>query len=259
VPWRLVDTIAALIGIIGAFLTWYLPKAIPYVQLASWLIPFVLFAPIFLFRFILSPYWVLLDEKKSSQDVRTRLRSIEESQPRIVFHSVREAPLFRRSNITQRKKRPIYRIVQVWFVNSPTIPNERSEAKSVSAVIEFRNRTNPESIIKVYGQWAVDNPPDFVGSANYSPIVEIPPGQLPVKLNIVLKYTSEVSAYAFSLEGLTRDPDGRDPSYEIIQGIYDVVIYLKGVGVDEKFIFELENPGKDSNLLIRPILMKPTS
>jgi hypothetical protein len=166
--------------------------------------PVALFAPLFLFRVALSPYWLIVDEKKSSQDIRSRLKLIEESQPNIVFHSVRDAQLFRDSNISQGKKRPIYRVLQVWFKNSPAISNEQSMAKSVTSIIEFKNKARSSSIVKVYGVWAVENPPDFVGSAKSSSSVDILPGNLPVKLNIAIKFISEASAYAFSLESFTR-------------------------------------------------------
>jgi hypothetical protein len=252
-PWKLVDTIAGVLGIIGAFLTWLLPQIAAYVQLANWIVPVALFAPLFLFRVALSPYWLIVDEKKSSQDIRSRLKLIEESQPNIVFHSVRDAQLFRDSNISQGKKRPIYRVLQVWFKNSPAISNEQSMAKSVTSIIEFKNKARSSSIVKVYGVWAVENPPDFVGSAKSSSSVDILPGNLPVKLNIAIKFISEASAYAFSLESFTRDPDGRDTSYEIPPGNYEMVIYLNGVGVNEKFIFDLRNLGENENIILEPL------
>jgi hypothetical protein len=252
-PWRLVDTIAGVLGIVGAFLTWLLPQVAEYVQLANWIVPVALFAPLFLFRVVLSPYWLLVDEKKSLQDIRNRLKLIVESQPNIVFHSVRDAQLFRDSNISQGKKRPIYRVLQVWFKNAPAISNEQSMAKSVTSIIEFKDKARSSSIIKVYGVWAIENPPDFVGSAKHSSSVDIPPGNLPVKLNIALKFISEASAYAFSLESFTRDPDGRDSSCEIPPGNYEVVIYLNGVGVNEKFIFDLRNLGENENIILEPL------
>ena len=249
----LIDTIASIIGIIGAFLTWLLPHIAAYVQLANWIIPVALFAPVFVVRLILSPYWLLVAEKQSSQDVRNRLKSIEESQPNIIFYSVRDAQLFRGSNISEGKKRPIYRVIQVWFRNYPAVSNEQSMAKSITSVIEFRNVANSTSAIKVYGVWAVENPPDFVGSAKYSSTVDIPPGNLPVKLHIALKFTSEASAYAFSLEGFTRDLDGRDSACEIPPGNYEVVIYLNGVGVNKIFNFNLCNPGENAAITLEPL------
>lgn len=252
-PWRLVDTIASILGIIGAFLTWLLPQIAAYVQLANWIIPVALFAPIFVVRLILSPYLLFVDEKQSSQDVRNELKAIEESMPNIVLHSVRDAQLFRGSNISEGKKRPIYRVVQVWFKNSPIVSNEQSMAKSVTSVIEFRNKANSASAFKVYGVWAVENPPDFVGSAEYSSSVDIPPGNLPVKLHIVLKFRNEASAYAFSLESFTRDPDGRDSSCELPLGNYEVVTNLNGIGVNKKFIFDLCNPGENADIALEPL------
>ena len=246
------DTIAGIIGIIGAFLTWLLPQVAPYVQLASWVLPVALFAPILLIRLVLAPYWLLIDEKRSSQDARDRLRSIDESRPNIVLHSIRSAQLYRDANVVDGK-RPIFRVVQVWFRNNPFIPSEQSMAKSITALIEVRNKINAPMLVKAYGVWSVENPPDFVASAKYSSTVDIPPGNLPVKLNIALKYTSEASAYAISLEGFARDPDGRDPSYEISAGNYEVTVHLNGIGVDQTFRFDLNNPGKDSEINLQPL------
>ena len=251
-PWMLVDTIASILGITGAFLTWLLPQLTVYVQLASWVIPVALFGPIFIVRLILSPYWLLVNEQQSSQDARNKLKSIQESQPDIVLHSVRDAQLFRESNITEGRKRPIYRVLQVWLKNSPIVSNEQSVATNMTSLIEFRNNAKPTVVIKVYGVWAVENPPDFVGSAKYTSKVDIPPGNLPVKLHIALKFKNDASAYAFSLEGFTKDPDGRDPSYELPPGNYEVIVYLNGVGVNKKFIFELCNPGENADITLVP-------
>jgi hypothetical protein len=49
------------------------------------------------------------------------------------------------------------------------------------------------------------------------------------------------------------DPDGRDTSYEIPPGNYEMVIYLNGVGVNEKFIFDLRNLGENENIILEPL------
>jgi hypothetical protein len=244
-PWILVDTIAGIIGIIGAFFTWLLPQIAPYVQLANWVIPVSFFTPIFVVRLILSPYWLLNDEKQSAQEVRNKLISIEDSLPNIIIHSVRDAQLYRASDLSAGKKRPIYRVIQVWFRNNPNVPNEQSIAKSITSVIEFKNIANSTLATKVFGVWAVENPPDFVGSAKNSSIVDIPPGNLPIKLNIVLKYLNEDAAYAISLESFTRDPGGRDTACKLIPGNYEVKVSLNGVGVSKIFNFHLNNPGEN--------------
>ena len=82
-PWRLSETIASTIGILGALITWLLPKTTSYVHLATWAIPLSLLAPLTLYRFILAPYWLLKEEKVATEKYRQNLAEIEKAKPNV--------------------------------------------------------------------------------------------------------------------------------------------------------------------------------
>jgi len=56
----------------------------------------------------------------------------------------------------------------------------------------------------------------------------MPPGNIHGKLNIALKFIGEDNAYAFSIENISRDSDGRDNLHQLPPGNYEVIINLKG-------------------------------
>lgn len=246
-PWQIADGVAGIIGIVGSILAWFLPQFSSYVVLATWLIPLALFAPISIYRLAMAPYWVLKDELKEVDKSLVRLKLIDESKPRIIFDSVRDAQLYRESPISEGKRR-IFRLHQIWFKNTPLIPSERSVGLDVSSIIEFISESDPTCHIKVYGQWMIGNPPDFVASGDIASEIRMPPSHLPYKLNVVLKFEQDSWVHAFSRESLTRDLDGRDSLTGLSPGKYKVLIHLKGVGVDENFKFALENPGVGHSL-----------
>ena len=249
-PWHLAETVATGLGIVGAFLTWLIPQITPYIQIAYWAIPLVLLLPLSLYRLILAPYWLMKEEILSSAEYRQKLAVIEQASPNVSVDSIRQAQLYRASQVTNGK-RPTYEPVQVWFKNHPQVSNERSIASHVSAQIDITGEDDADFSLRVFGQWSVNNPPNFVGSAQLSPTVDIPPGSLPVKLNIALKHLNDSSAYAFSQEGFTRDPDGRDNPSEIPPGKYAVNVLLQGVGINSTYSFELVNPGIGAKLILK--------
>ncbi len=250
-PWHLSESVATGLGIIGALLTWLIPKVTPYIQVAYWAIPLALLLPLSLYRLILAPYLLIREEKSTSSEYRQKLVAIEQARPNVIVDSIRQAQLYSESQVVGGK-RPIYEPVQVWFKNHPILPNEHSIASHVSAQIDFTGEGSDTAFhLRVYGSWAINNPPDFVGSAQLSPTVDIPPGSLPVKLNVALKHLNDSSAYAYSQEGLIRDLDGRDKQSEIPPGKYTVNVLLQGVGIDTVYSFELHNPGPGANLILK--------
>jgi hypothetical protein len=251
-PWHLSETVATGVGIIGALLTWLLPKITPYIQIAYWAIPLALLIPLTLYRLILAPYWLIKEEKLTSAKYEQKLAEFEQTSPNIIIDSIRQAQLFRTSQVVDGK-RPTYEPVQVWFKNRPQVSNEHSIALHVSAQIDFACEDGSAFTLRVFGQWAINNPPNFVGSAQLSPTVDIPPGSLPVKLNVALKHINDSSAYAYSQEALTRDPDGRDSPSEIPPGKYKVNILLQGIGIDRTYTFELINAGVGKTLVLNVV------
>ena len=181
--------------------------------------------------------------------------AIEQAKPNVFVDSIKQAQLYRDSLVT-KSKRSIYELLQVWFKNRPEVSevsNEHSIATHVSADIDFTSANESGFSLHVYGQWAVNNPPNFVASAQISSTVDIPPGSLPVKLCVALKHINDSSAYAFSQEGLTRDLDGRDVASEIPPGKYSVTVLLQGIGIDRTYLFELINPGAGATLVLKAV------
>ena len=246
-PWQIALAAATVIGVLAALLTWLLPSSSTYVVFASWFIPTAIFIILLLRGLLLAPFWLLREEDAQGDALRQQLEAIEQSRPRVEIDSIRQAQLYRQLH-TADGKGPIYGLLQVWFKNQPRVSTEKSIARDVAAEITF---AGPRSC-RIYGQWAVGNPPSFVGSGSIAPTVDIPPGPLPVKLNLALKYLDDSYAYGFSQEGITRDIDGRDKASELPSGSYIVTIRLQGVGIDQEYLFRLENPGAGSPLQLKP-------
>lgn len=244
-PWEIALAVATVVGVVGALVTWLVPSVSRYVNLAIWFVPTVLFFALLACRLVIAPYWLLNDEKGESARLRARLEAIEDASPRVIIDNVRQAQLYRQLH-TAGAKGPIYELVQIWFKNQPAVPGEKTIASSVAAEITF---DGPRSLT-IYGQWAVNNPPSFVGSHSIAAVVDIPPGPLPVKLNLALKYPDDSYAYAYSEEGVTRDIDGRDKASELPSGTYQVKIRLQGVNLDQEYEFRLENPGAGRTLQV---------
>lgn len=74
-----------------------------------------------------------------------------------------------------------------------------------------------------------------------------------MKLNVALKHMNNSSAYAYSQEALTRDPDGRDSPSEIPPGKYKVNVLLQGIGINRTYTFELINAGVGRALVLNAI------
>jgi hypothetical protein len=242
-PWQFALAAATVVGVLAALLTWLAPSSSSYALFATWFVPVVIFLILLLRSILLAPFWLLKESRAQAARLREELDAIEHSRPKVEVHSVRQAQLYRPLH-TAAGKGPIYNLLQVWFKNQPAASTEKAIARDVAAEITF---TGPRSC-RIYGQWAVGNPPDFVGSGSIAPTVDIPPGPLPVKLNLALKYLDDSYAYGFSQEGITRDADGKDKASELPSGSYLVTIRLQGVGIDQDYRFRLENLGAGRDL-----------
>ena len=145
---------------------------------------------------------------------------------------------------------PTYQVVQAWFANSPVSPAESSVARGVTAKVSVFSSAGPE-LFEYYGQWADSNAPNNVGFNDYLDRVDIPPGHLRAKLLVALKYPSDSDGYAFTREGFRSTGDGRFGIYAIPVGDYTVRVHLSGIGVDQKYWFDLRNNGPGQGLEIQ--------
>jgi hypothetical protein len=152
----------------------------------------------------LAPFWLLKESHAKVARLREELDAIEQSRPKVELHSIRQAQLYR-PLYTAAGKGPIYSLLQVWFKNQPTASTEKAVAQDAAAEITFSGSRS----CRIYGQWTVGNPPDFVGSDSIAPTVDIPPGPLPVKLNLALKYQDDSYAYGFSQGEIPATPTAK--------------------------------------------------
>ncbi|HEV8440780.1 MAG TPA: hypothetical protein VGT40_22055 [Methylomirabilota bacterium] len=149
---------------------------------------------------------------------------------------VRQAPLFDGA-------RPIYEITQIWFTNQPAAPGESSTAKDVTATLEFFDPKSRVARVTAHGQWAVTTAPEHVGYMGTTPVTDIPPSAIPVKLMAILKHPQDTSAYAYAQENIYASPDGRHASYELPRGRYRLRVKLLGKNVNKSFAFTVDNGG----------------
>ncbi len=239
--WKAADTTATIIGLFAGLVTWLLPRVEPVVDIATWVIPLAILFPVLLYRLIAAPYLIFIEQKNVADQAIDDLASIQESLPNLILTSIRDTQLFRNGE-------PIFHPIQARFANAPENPQVQSIARDVSARIEFIPEAETDPRVSVFGVWAISEAPDFVGYRGLTNTIDIPPSHIPAKLMVALKYLDEPSAYAFSIEGLSRGEDGRDSVSELPPGKYEVFVHLRGVGIDQTHSLMLSNPGPGSPL-----------
>ncbi len=246
-PLERADYIAGIIGLAGGVITYFFPSVRDIFYIGVWLIPISLLFVLSVYRLILSPYWIYFEEWGKRRELEIELKAINETRPNIIVDQLRESPLFRGS-LVSNDQIPNYGILQAWFRNNPDIPGEKSEAKRVTALIEFNDTTTDEHLFSVYGQWAESTAPDHVGYSGITNEIDIPPGVLAGKLMIALKHLTDGNCYAYSRESITKFLDGRNPGLQLEPGKYRVCVLLNGIGVKQYYDFILDNPGVDGIL-----------
>lgn len=246
-PLERADYIAGLIGLAGGVFTYIFPWLRNLFNIGGWLIPISLLLALSVYRLILAPYWLYSEEWNKRKMLESELESINAASPNVVIDQFRESPLFRNSPLSNGKVQQ-FRILQVWFINSPEIPTEKSEAKKVTALIQYFDINAEEPLFGVYGQWAQSTAPNHAGYSGINSEIDIPPGSLPVKLLIALKHLSDGNCYAFSRESRLKYIDGRNPGHELKPGKYRVRVLLNGIGIRQNYDCILENLGIDAIL-----------
>ena len=110
----------------------------------------------------------------------------QQSYPRLVLSQVRQAQMYQKSAIVDRRT-PTFHVIQVWFANQPVLPNDASIAREVTAKITIFSTDDDKQVLEYYGQWAQSNAPDNAGFEGYIEKVDIPPGHLLAKLQFPLQ------------------------------------------------------------------------
>lgn len=203
----------------------------------------------FLLFFGFASWWII--------SLQLYKRQRENSKPKLSFKEIHEHLVFSKANTATFKiGDPIFHILQVWFINQPSVPTDNSIAKDVTATVTFYDRNN-KRVISVPGCFIVTEAFDYAGNIGFlDKINDWPPNDEPRKLQIAIKWHEDDSAYGF---GQTTDrEDRRMPGREIEKGNNYVKIHLKGTRVEQQpFWFTLENPGKDASLCLSPPIKKP--
>ncbi len=249
------DIIATVAGAVGGLIAYLYPRFQEIINIGLWAIPLGVFLTITLIRLFFAPYFLYLEEKTENDAVKEEIKRIKQSKPNIIFDQIRESPLYRKTPVSD-KKVPMYHVIQTWFINSPEIPSIQSEAKGVSAIIEFWHEQQDRLLFSVYGQWAKSTAPDHVGFSGSISEIDIPPSNLPVKLLIALKHPTDEECYGYSLESITRSIDGRDQQYKLDKGNYRICIILRGFGIQNNYWFLLRNPGSGKSLVMETLSEK---
>lgn len=185
-------------------------------------------------------FWAYHGVRAERDGLRQQLEEIKVSAPRIECLSSRGAEL-------QSAQHKFYAI-QARFKNSPKVRTDRAVARKVSATIEFWDSSRTEKRLEIFGQWALSEAPDHVGSVGVSDTVDFEANELPRKLYVALRPPDSGTSFAYAKENLHAYPDGRHPKYELIYGTYRVCVKLRSSNVEQDFWFTLNNPGGDTPL-----------
>ncbi len=131
---------------------------------------------------------------------------------------------------------------QIWFRNSPITPGHESVARDVTAQATLTNASEGRTIVFT-ALWAITSASDHMEPVNTKSAIDILPNGTYAKLNLVLKYVGDRSAYAYTAENFAGDQSGKNLHYSIPPGEYAVRLLLRGIGVSKEFRFVLNNPG----------------
>jgi len=181
-------------------------------------------------------------------EARPRLEVLRERKgPRIIFDRTRTEFMYGHS--AGAPGRPLYFVVEAWFVNQCTsrFPNADSVAHEVTARVEIERSGGPP--LTFFGLWAGGGHPDNAGFRSTALPADIHPNGLPAKVLVALKYRGEDRAYAYAGENLGSSAAGRNAEYAIEPGRSRVSIRLAGIGVNKSFSFLLDNQGESAELI----------
>jgi hypothetical protein len=173
-----------------------------------------------------------------------RAKQYEKTNPYLIFKEKRESEIWQPGN-----NDPIFRALQVWFINKPKISSERSVAKDLTATVTFYNRVTKKNF-DVYGIFVVAEYYEDMGYRGISnKIDKFPPSNEPAKLQLAIKRQNEESAHAFVKN--VSEP-------EILMGSHYVRVQFSGTGINQKaYWFNLTNPGNAGTLSISNPIKPP--
>jgi hypothetical protein len=144
-------------------------------------------------------------------------------------------------------------MTQVWFKNESADPTAATTAKRVTARLELLDSLSSMARLKAHGQWVLATAAGHGGYTGTTDMVDLPPGLISAKLNVLLKYDGEESAYLYSRENVHAYRDGRHPSFEVPRGRWRLRIKLLGLNIDQQFMFSVNNSEPDAQPAVSPI------
>jgi hypothetical protein len=133
---------------------------------------------------------------------------------------------------------PVFFIYQPWFINT-----SQQSAEAVAAKADFWG-TYSTVVRGVFCAWAIAPERDAPHETTFTAVksnVDIPPNQIPVKLNLAARLPDEVIARAFTRESLNAPTGLKQPAFSLDQGLLLVRVRLVGKCADQTFWLMLIN------------------
>jgi hypothetical protein len=138
-----------------------------------------------------------------------------------------------------------FQLLQLWYVNNARHPETSATAKSVSAKLVFKRRGTDMVTQEAIGAWTFAGAPTDAATGDVREAIDIPPNDIPARLNVAIKWPQDQDAYVRVYECFRENPDGRRPGMELPPGEYDLSVSLRGLGVqtEDSFVFSHQPKG----------------
>jgi hypothetical protein len=181
-----------------------------------------------------------LEERRRRRSRQRPLQTIE-PRPRIVFAQSRGAVIRRWAGGP-----PIFYVAQLWFRNEPS--RGSPVAESLAGHVSFV-RNGVLLFPELRAEWAFANAANNVAfdfETASETLDRLPPNGDYAKLVVLQKRTEDDIAYAWS-RGAREYQGRRHPSHQIPPGEYRLEVRIRGLNIDEVFVFRLINSGAGSH------------
>ena len=136
--------------------------------------------------------------------------------------------------------------LHVRLTNDPAFPGEQAIGHGVIAHLEYCHAAG-EPLFEFNGRWGDTEQPISPGK----PIVQLEPVDFLIgaerELDLAFKYPEDAECYAMSNETY-RVPDWRDASRVLRGEDFKVFVRLRGLRVDQSWIFRFRNLGRGKGI-----------
>lgn len=176
------------------------------------------------------------DQERQADELRKQAGSLPSPIARIEFIQARREQFHSDAS-------PSFHLTQLWFRNRGGTPTIAQRVTARVSVVEGSYLPVPPTFV---AHWIDKNLPANMGPLDLENLTaekDLPPNDIPAKLNLVLKWPGEEECYLFFREGLATYPDGRIRSHRLGLGHHELRVRLKGIGIGEgrTLAFDLHN------------------